>query len=381
MQWYMKLHKGIGMQVSIVIPNYKGEAYLVPCIRSILEADADGISMCIRIIDNASDDGALAALEAFLVERQYLKADAMTAASKAQMQKHMAKAERIWKKEQAERVLFLPIDMRLPRVEVTRLPENTGFCHAVNVGIRLSSEEYIFLLNNDTTIEPACISALCRCMETHPNAFSVSAKMLVMADPTLADDCGDSFSALGYARGRGKGKKETLYQEEETVFAACGGAAMYRRKWLSPSMVGLFDENHFAYLEDMDLGYRARIYGYENYFSPEARVLHAGSAVSGSKHNAFKQRLAGQNNIYLLYKNMPMGQLLLNVPFLAAGFMIKILYFTMKGLGGAYLSGMRAGFGLCMSPKGRKHKVRFRLKHLRNYVKIQLLLWRNLVEQ
>ena len=59
---------------------------------------------------------------------------------------------------------------------------------------------------------------------------------------------------------------------EEQIFAACGGAAIYRRKILDK--IGLFDEEHFAYLEDTYIGYRARIYGYENRYAPRAMVYH-----------------------------------------------------------------------------------------------------------
>ena len=100
---------------------------------------------------------------------------------------------------------------------------------------------------------------------------------------------------------------------------------------------GLLDEIHFAYLEDVDLGYRARILGYKNCYEPTARVYHAGSATTGSRYNPFKIAHSSRNNIYLIYKNMPFFQLLLNLPFLAAGFFLKILFFCAKGYG-AYTS-------------------------------------------
>lgn len=68
--------------------------------------------------------------------------------------------------------------------------------------------------------------------------------------------------------------------------------------------IGYFDEMHFAYLEDIDVGYRAKLYGYDNVFCPEAVVYHVGSGTSGSKYNSFKVKLAARNNVYLNYKNM-----------------------------------------------------------------------------
>ena len=93
----------------------------------------------------------------------------------------------------------------------------------------------------------------------------------------------------------------------------------------------------------MDIGYRARIYGYRSLYVPEAVVRHAGSGVSGSRHNDFKVKLSARNNIYLIYKNMPPVQVLLNLPFLLAGFLVKTLFFLKKGLVKSWLLGTAEG--------------------------------------
>ena len=67
---------------------------------------------------------------------------------------------------------------------------------------------------------------------------------------------------------------------------------------------------HFAYLEDIDVGYRARIEGYDNVYRPAA-VVSCGRGTSGSKYNSFKVKLVARNNVYLNYKNMPLLRLLL----------------------------------------------------------------------
>ena len=83
-------------------------------------------------------------------------------------------------------------------------------------------------------------------------------------------------------------------------FAACAGAAIYRRGISGKDRT--FDEEHFAYLEDTDIGYRARLLGYENWYEPSAKVYHVGSGTSGSRYNLFKIRYSSRNNIYLIYK-------------------------------------------------------------------------------
>ena len=122
---------------------------------------------------------------------------------------------------------------------------------------------------------------------------------------------------------------------------ACAGAAIYRREVFET--IGYFDEMHFAYLEDIDVGYRAKLYGYDNVFCPEAVVYHVGSGTSGSKYNSFKVKLAARNNVYLNYKNMRTWQLLLNSPCLLAGTFVKFLFFKKMGFGKDYVSGFLEG--------------------------------------
>ena len=141
--------------------------------------------------------------------------------------------------------------------------------------------------------------------------------------------------------------------------------------------IGWFDEFHFAYLEDIDIGYRARIMGYRNVYEPEAVVYHYGSGVSGSRYNDFKVRLSARNNMYIIMKNMPWPQILLNLPFLIFGFGVKALFFICKGHGRAYLSGIKRGYLLCR--EGRKYP--YSPANFGNYVRIQLELLLNAVKR
>ena len=206
--------------------------------------------------------------------------------------------------------------------------ENGGHGSAVNAGIAAANTPYVFLLNNDVTIEPDCIEQLELALEEDDRLFSVGAKMLSMYEPEKVDSMGDLYSALGWGYAIGKGKIGSRYQKVLNVFSNCAGAALYRKQYLEET--GLFDELHFAYREDVDIGYRARILGYINRVEPKAVIYHAGSATSGSRYNGFKVPLSAQNNVYLIYKNMPLLQLFINLPFLLAGFAVKQLFFIKK---------------------------------------------------
>lgn len=308
--------------ITIVIPNYNGMNYLEGCLGSLQEqTDTD---FEILMIDNGSTDGSVE-----------------------------------WVRE------------HYPEVKIRAYHRNTGFCHAVNAGIRLGKAEYVLLLNNDVVCDKEMVRQLHQAMEDRPGAFACCARLLQMSDPSKIDDAGDFYSALGWAFARGKGRSSELYVSPGKIFACCAAAAIYRRSMLEKT--GLFDERHFAYLEDIDIGYRALRMGYENWYIPGAVVYHAGSATSGSRHNEFKVRLASRNNIWLIKKNMPLWQIVLNLPFLAAGCLVKWAYFQRKSLGRAYLEGLKEGLRSAGSFEGACDK------NIARYLNIQFQLYYGMI--
>lgn len=311
------------MAVSIIIPNWNGKQYLRDCLQSLEKQSFRNFE--IIVVDNGSEDGSIE-----MVVEQY------------------------------------------PQVKILALKKNEGFCKAVNIGIRASKAPYVILLNNDTRVDRMFVREMLVGIRKRKNCFSCQAKMLQMSCPKLIDDAGDFYSAFGWAFADGKGKHQKKYQREKKIFSACAGAAIYRRKILEE--IGLFDESHFAYLEDMDIGYRANVCGYENWLLPKAKVYHVGSGTTGSRHNGFKVKYSARNNLYLIYKNMPWWQIIWNLPFLLTGFLIKGIFFERKGFGGDYRQGIQEGIMLCR----RKKKVKYRKASFKNYLNIQIDLWKNL---
>ena len=233
----------------------------------------------------------------------------------------------------------------------------------------------MILLNNDTEIEPNFALRLLASIQKDKKRFSCQACMIQYHDHSKMDDAGDFYCALGWGMARGKDRPVENYRSGQKIFSSCAGAAIYRKSLTE--RLGGFDEAHFAYLEDMDLCWRARIHGWESWYEPDAEVFHIGSATSGSRYNRFKVLHSAGNNLYMIYKNMPPAQMLLNLPFLLVGFLIKYLFFVKKGLGKDYREGLARGFKLCRKHKDRK--VRFLWKNLPAYVAIQVELWKNIL--
>ena len=258
-----------------------------------------------------------------------------------------------------------------PWVKVAVMRRNLGFAGGVNVGIRMCETPYVLLLNNDTESAPDMVEALVKTIESSEDIFSVSCRMVQFHNRKLLDDAGDLYTVLGWGIQRGVGQKTKRYKKQEDVFSACAGAALYRKYMLD--RIGYFDEMHFAYLEDIDLGYRARIHGFRNVYCPKAVVYHVGSGTSGSKYNSFKVKLSARNSVYLNYKNMPLPQLLPNAPLLLLGCWIKYCFFRKIGFGSDYLAGLKEGVHTCRKCK----KVFFRGAHIKNYIRIEAELWKN----
>ena len=314
-------------KVTIVIPNYNGAKFLDACLRSLKKQT---MAAPVIVVDNGSTDGGIELL------RQSMK-------------KH---------------------GDSYPEITIHELSENTGFANAVNVGIELSKTKYVLLLNNDTVANEKMTEKLVKAIDGNEKVFSVGAKMLQMKEPHNIDDSGDLYCALGWAFSPGRDKDAKAYGKRANVTSACAGAAIYRKSVFSE--IGSFDEAHFCYLEDVDVGYRARIYGYKNIYEPSAYVYHAGSGTSGSRYNEFKEELTAANNLYFIYKNMPALQIIINLPLLLLGIIVKQIYFSRKGLGKSYFKGLLGG--LKKISKGSDKKVPFEKKNLVNYLVLELEL-------
>lgn len=177
--------------VTVIIPNYNGIAYIKDCLDSLKMQSYPDFE--IIVVDNASTDGSCE-----VVEKDF------------------------------------------PEVKLIKLSQNFGFCRAVNEGIRVTKTKYLILLNNDTKADKDFVRELRNAIDAHDDTFSVAAKMLQMNAPDKIDAAGDLYCALGWAFALGKDKKSDRYNKESVIFSACGGASIYRKSMFE--QIGYFDE-------------------------------------------------------------------------------------------------------------------------------------------
>jgi GT2 family glycosyltransferase len=270
----------------VVIPNWNGADLIRACLDSLAVQSQDHQ---VIVVDNGSTDGSPE-----IIAREY------------------------------------------PDVQLIRLSRNYGFAGGVNRGIEAAMSdkaEYIALLNNDAVANENWLKYLVEAAEGHPEAGIVTAKILDQTGEYF-DSTGDFYSIYGLPFPRGRGEKDLgQYDKPEEVFAASGGASLYNAAMLK--QIGLFDEDFFAYYEDVDISFRAQLAGWRVRYEPRAVVHHHTSSTSsrmGKSHGksntvtSFARYHTVKNFNYLYLKNMPGWLFLKYLPHYLLGYALMFAH-------------------------------------------------------
>jgi GT2 family glycosyltransferase len=195
------------------------------------------------------------------------------------------------------------VQERFPTVITLTLEKNFGFCFANNFAISLSNSDFVALINNDTEADPNWISSAISTLMNKPNIGFIASRICLFDQRDIIDTCGDLYFTSGYPDKRGWLKHfSEEYNSQKLVFGACAGAAIYRRSMLDD--IGLFDEEYFAFQEDVDLSFRAQLFGYQCLYEPNAIVYHKVGATA-AKLNSARTFWSHRNHWYTLIKNLP----------------------------------------------------------------------------
>ena len=267
------------LTISVIVVNHRARELLLECLEHI-EVAAEALACELIVVENASD-GATAAL----------------------------------------------VRERHPGATVIEERENTGFAPAVAKAIRASRGEWIALVNNDANLHPGALRALHAAGQADPAVGSVAAQIRFSARPEVLNSAGIVVDRLGVAFERLAGAPiEHAEGASRDVFGATACVALYRRAMLDA--IGGFDASFFAYLEDVDVAWRARAAGWRAVYEPAALAHHRGSA-SSKEGSAFKYRLVGRNRMRLLAKNATTGQLVRYGPLIV---LFDLAYVVFAGL-------------------------------------------------
>ncbi len=259
----------------IIIPNWNGRALLGDCLAALRAQTHQDFE--IVVIDNGSSDGSV----------EWLRAN--------------------W-----------------PAARLIANDANRGFAAAINQGIQASSSRYVATLNNDTQADPTWLAALVEAIESAERIGMCASKMVFADRPHIINSTGICVDKAGIAWDRRGGEPDDERESQPVeVFGPCAGAALYRRAMLDE--IGLFDEAFFAYLEDVDMAWRARRAGWRCLYAPAARVLHCHSAT-GVEGSPFKSFHLGRNKVWLIVRNYPFKQLWMYAPLVALYDAAAVMY-------------------------------------------------------
>lgn len=289
------------MRVSVVIPNWNGEQELPACLDALL---AQTLKPEIIVVENGSTDG-----------------------SKELLYGHY------------------------PDVTVIPLTFNSGFAGGVNAGLRHAADaghDFTALLNNDAVADKNWLKNLGETMHSNARVGIVTSKMISDTGEYL-DSSGELYTIWGLPYPRGRREANTAkYDDRREVFGASGGASLYRQKMLAE--IGFFDEDFFAYYEDVDISFRAQLAGWKVLYEPAAQVRHHIGATSG-RVRGFTTYHTMKNLPWLAIKNVPKG--LLHKTLMR----LSLVYFLFLGRAIARGQGWIAIKGIGWMCKGLPRKI------------------------
>ena len=244
--------------ISVVIPNYNGARVLGPCLEALGQQTRSDIEVI--LVDNGSNDGSADLASGFR-----------------------------------------------PSIRLISFDRNMGFAAAVNAGIKAARGRFVALLNNDVQVEPTWLAELERVLDRDPLTFAVGPKLLLDPERDRINVVGIKLKENAESASIGAGQKDRgQFDRPGQVFGVSAGAALYRRETFED--VGLFDEDFFAYLEDVDLSFRARLLGYRFRYAPASRAYHRkGWTTRRRMSSAFEVKLNARNVLLYQVKNLPPG--------------------------------------------------------------------------
>lgn len=281
----------------VVVPNINGIPHLVDCLASLKKQTAP---ITIVVVDNNSQDASVATIKA-----------------------------------------------KFPEVTVLHNAKNYGFTGGVNPGMQWAIDNnypFVALLNNDAIAHKDWAKHLLNHMRANPSCGIATSKIADMAGHKL-DSTGEFYTVWGlpYARGRDEVDKGQ-YDRYTNITAASGGASIYRASMLK--RIGLFDQDFFAYYEDVDISLRARLAGWQINFVPSATVRHA-IGVTGSSMPGFFYTYQNLKNLPLVItKNVPLPLVWKVLPRLLLAHSAYFWKAVLSGRGLAALKGAAAGIFL-----------------------------------
>ncbi len=269
--------------VAVIIVNFNAQAYILRCLDAI--ATQTVLPDRVIVIDNGSTDESI----------------------------HLARQNH-------------------PLVEYIELGKNQGFAAANNHAVSVAGDvKWVALINPDAFISTTWLETLLNASKDHPQATFFSSELMCDSPKDQVDGRGDCYHLSGLVWRRHHGRIAPIDVDSEgkqPVFSPCAAAVLYEREVFEE--VGGFDEDFFCYIEDVDLVFRMRLYGYSGHHIQTAIAYHVGSGIT-VKESDFSIYHGHRNLVWAYIKNMPTGLLLKTLPQHLLLNLLTLIYYSLKG--------------------------------------------------
>jgi len=258
-------------------------------------------------------------------------------------------------------ILGDPLPPNTRRIE---LLTNEGTTGSINRAVAATESHYVLLLNNDIELETEYIEKLIQVLKSDATRGFAVGKLLRATQRTHLDGAGDAMLMAGAAYRLGNLELDSgQFDRPMRVLSGCGAAVLYRREVFT--QCGGLDSEFFAYLDDLDLGIRAQLVGYNGAYVPEAVAYHIGSATLGAAMHPRVVEFLTRNQFYLLTKNYPWPVFLRLLPRIAVYQCLWMFYALRNGGLGPYFRGLWAALRGRRSMQ-EKHRELMRKRRIGN---------------
>lgn len=286
-----------GLGICVLIVNWNGRDDLRGCLRSL--QDQTDRDFEVLVVDNGSSDGSCELLR-----------------------------------------------QEFPSVRLLQTGANLGFAEGCNRGLEAVTAPWVFVLNNDTRLHPGVITELRAAARAGgPRLGMLQTRIVFMDRPHLTNSTGVQIFTDGEFIDRDFAAPLRPGDVTTEIFCASAGAALYRRQMLDEVRLGtgVFDRSFFMYLEDVDLGWRCRLAGWQALYVPSAIVYHRFQGSSSKQKRAFVATHCHLNKVRTLLKNGSLRYLAASLPFVVALDLLPLLRHQRAAAPGQLASAVRDG--------------------------------------
>ena len=240
-----------------------------------------------------------------------------------------------------------------PDARILANPTNRGFAVTANRGLTTARGSWIALLNNDVVVEPQWLSAA-MAHWPGPRIAAVASRIMSASQPGLIEEAGDEYTSVGIPYKAGLYGYADAIESPRICFAACGASAFFRREALE--QVGFLYESLQAYYEDVELGFRLNLAGWDCIYEGLSVCHHLGSASYG--YGSFRQKFnAARNAEIVFYTCMPTWLLIRHLPGHILAMTMQTVFHAARGSAGAYIRGKLAAIGAARTIRRRRKQV------------------------